>query len=300
MDSKEELKSKSECTYVEFHGKDGNPMPVYNYKGHNLIYVPMVPLALPKVNTIKFRPDDILMYSYPGAGSHWLFEIVNMILKGNSERVSAIKEEMILEMAPMEILEAAESPRFLNTHLPIELIPPELLNGHKIIYLNRNPKAIMVTFYRHLIANNLFEYKGDFSSYFDLFMKAEIPYGDYFKHTQEFCSLIKDNPNVLTLTYEEMKADLSKTVSRVARFLKRTISDQLTESIVDMCSFDKMKSEKVVVTSYLPSDSFKEGGTFYHSGKVDTWKKWLTVEQSEIIDAKIQSELIEEGINFNF
>ncbi|XP_029634263.1 sulfotransferase 1E1-like [Octopus sinensis] len=299
MDSKE-LKDESECTYVQFYGKDGHPMPVYSYKGHSMICVPMIPSALPKVNTIKFRPDDILMYSYPGAGSHWVFEMVNMILKGNCERVSAIKEDLLIEMAPMEILEATESPRFLNSHLPIELLPSELLKGHKIIYMNRNPKAMLVTFYRHLSGAKTFEYNGDISSFFDLFMKGEIPNGDYFKHTREFYSLFKDNPNVLMVTYEGMKADLSKIVSRVAKFLGRTISDQLNKGIVDMCSFDKMKSEKEVVTSYLPEQSFKEGGTFYHSGKVDTWKKWLTVEQSEIMDARIQSELTEQGIILNF
>ncbi|XP_014775933.2 sulfotransferase 1A2 [Octopus bimaculoides] len=172
MDSKE-LKDESECTYVQFYGKDGNPMPVYNYKGYSMLCVPMILSAIPKVNTIKFRPDDILMYSYPGAGSHWMFEIVTMILKGSCERVSAIKEDLLIEMAPMETLEAAESPRFLNSHLPIELLPPELLKGHKIIYINRNPKAMLVTFYRHLIQSNSFEYKGDISSFFYLYMKGE-------------------------------------------------------------------------------------------------------------------------------
>lgn len=54
----------------------------------------------------------------------------------------------------------------------------------------------------------------------------------------------------------------------VAKFLEKTISDQLAKSIVDMCSFDKMKSEKTLVSdSCVPKDLFKEGGTFYHSGK---------------------------------
>lgn len=102
-----------------------------------------------------------------------MFEIVNMILKGSFERVSAIKEDLLIEMAPMEVLEATESPRFLNSHLPIELLPPELLKGHKVIYINRNPKAILVTFYRHLIRSNVFEYNGDISSFFDLFMQGK-------------------------------------------------------------------------------------------------------------------------------
>ncbi|CAI9719616.1 estrogen sulfotransferase-like [Octopus vulgaris] len=223
-----------------------------------------------------------------------------MILRGSSERIPLVKEDLLLDWVPIENLESAKSPRLLSAHLPAKFLPPELLKDHKIIFLNRNPKAMAVTFYRHLMGAKVFEYNGDFPSYFDLWMKGEVPYGDYFNHTVEFYELMKNNPNVLIITYEEITNDQFKALSRVANFLGKPISDQLAKSIVDMCSFDKMKSEKPLVRSYIPKDFFKEGGTLYHSGKVETWKKWLTVEQSERMDARIQSELIDRGIKFNF
>ncbi|XP_029634473.2 sulfotransferase 1A2-like [Octopus sinensis] len=300
MKDSEEVKKEIESNVLQLFGNDGEPMRVYRYKGHNVFYTELALSALSKLNTMKIRPDDILLYSYPGAGSHWMFEVVNMILKENSERVPMIKEEMVLDYAPVENLDSAESPRLLNTHLSIDFLPPELLKDHKIIYLNRNPKAILVTYYRHLLAGKSFEYNGNFSSFFDLFMKGEVPWDDYFKHTQEFYTLIKDNPNAIIITYENMKEDLSKVVSSVAKFLGKIIPDQLNIDIVDECSFDKMKSEKPVTGSYMSKDTFKDSGTLYHSGKVDTWKKWLTVEQSEGMDARLQSELTERGIKFNF
>ncbi|XP_014790787.1 sulfotransferase 1E1 [Octopus bimaculoides] len=296
----EEIKKEIESNFKQYFGKDGEPISVYQYKGHNILHLDMASSALSKLHTVKIRLDDILMLSFPAAGSHWMFEIVNMILTGNSERVSLLKEDMLLDSAPAELLDSTKSPRFLNTHLHPELLPPELLKDHKIIFLNRNPKAVLVSSYRHTLNVNLLDYKGDFPSYFDLWIKGEVPYGDYFEYVQEIYALCKDNPNALIITYEEMKADMSKAVSRVAKFLGKTISDQLTESIVDMCSFDKMKSEKNVTNSFLIKDHFVEGGTIYHSGKVDTWKKWLTVEQSERIDARIQSEFTDQGIIFNF
>ncbi|XP_052822594.1 luciferin sulfotransferase-like [Octopus bimaculoides] len=158
MDS-EEIKETG-INFKQFFGKDGNPMPVYQYKGYNILYLEMAATALPKLKTVKIRSDDILMYSYPGA----------------------------------------------------------------------------------------------------------VPYADCFKHTVEFYEFMKNNPNVLIITYEEIKNDQFKAVSRVANFLEKPISDQLTKSIIDMCSFDKMKSEKPLVRSYIPKDFFKEGGTLYHSG----------------------------------
>eukprot|EP00106_Octopus_bimaculoides_P023352 XP_014790794.1 PREDICTED: sulfotransferase 1C4-like [Octopus bimaculoides] len=300
MKDSEERKKEIESNVMQFFGKDGEPMRVYRYKGHNVVYLELALSALSKLNTVKIRPDDILLYSYPGAGSHWMFEVANMILKENSERVPMIKEELTLDYAPVENLDSAESPRLLNTHLPIDFLPPELLKDHKIIYLNRNPKSILVSYYRHLRAGKAFEYNGNFPSFFDLCMKGEVPWDDYFKHTQEFYVLIKDNPNAITITYEDMKKDPAKVVSSVAKFLGKIISDQLIKDIVDKCSFDKMKSEKPVAGSYVSKDIFKDDGTFYHSGKVDTWKKWLTVEQSERMDARLQSELTERRIKFNF
>ncbi|XP_014790786.1 sulfotransferase 1C4 [Octopus bimaculoides] len=297
----EEIKKEIESNAVQFIGNDGEPMLIYQYKGHNFLRIEMASSALSKLHTVKIRPDDILLYTHPGAGSHWMFEVINMVLRESSERISTIKESLLLDWAPIEILESAESPRVLNTHLSIEFLPPELLKDHKIIYLNRNPKAMVVSYYRHVSSSKATEYTGDFPSFFDLYMKGKVPYDDYFKHVQEFYALIKDNPNALIITYEEMQKDLYKVVLHIAKFLDKTISDQLAKSIVDMCSFDKMKSEKTLVSaSCVPKDLFKEGGTFYHSGKVDTWKKWLTVEQSERIDAKIQSEFIDKGIIFNF
>ncbi|XP_029634369.1 sulfotransferase 1E1 [Octopus sinensis] len=295
----EEIKKEIESNFTQFFGKDGNAMPVYKYKGHNILYLEMASSALSKLNTVKFRPDDVLLYTYPGTGAHWMYEITNMILAGNSKRTSVIKEDVILDMAPVETLESVKSPRLLSSHLSLELIPPELLQNHKIIYVNRNPKAVILTYYRHLKQANTFEYNGDFPSYFDLHMKGEVPYGDYFKHTQEFYTRYHDKPNVLNVTYEEMTADLSKIVSRVAKFLGKTVSDELRESIVEMCTFDKMKADEKIQTNYYPEDGFKEGATYYHSGKLDTWKKWLTVEQSERVDARVQTEFSEQGIKLN-
>lgn len=55
-------------------------------------------------------------------------------------------------------------------------------------------------------------------------------------------------------------------MSRIAKFLEKPISDQVAKNIADMCSFDKMKSEKQKTNSYLPESIFTKGGTVYHSG----------------------------------
>lgn len=64
----EDIKNEIESNFIQFVGKDGNAMPVYKYKGHNILYLEMASSALSKLNTVKFRPDDVLLYTYPGTG----------------------------------------------------------------------------------------------------------------------------------------------------------------------------------------------------------------------------------------
>ncbi|CAI9719099.1 estrogen sulfotransferase-like [Octopus vulgaris] len=273
---------------------------VYKYRGHNMIPIPVVAENLGKLNSLTIRTDDVLICSYPGTGSHWLFEMTNMILKEKSERISTIKEDHMLEISRPEMLDAIDSPRLLHTHLPPDIIPEGLLKDHKILYLTRNPKAAFVSYFRHMAALDEYGYRGTLENYLEKLMNGEVIGGQFFEYTHEIWRLIKDNPNAIVITYEEMKKVPFEVVSRIAKLLGKSISNQLAENIIDMCSFEKMTSEKSTESSNFTKELFRDNGSFYHNGQIATWKKWLTVEQSERIDACIQSQLIDQGINLNF
>ena len=46
-------------------------------------------------------------------------------------------------------LQQAEDPRFIKTHLPLSLLPDDLLEKAKVVYVARNPKDTMVSFFHH-------------------------------------------------------------------------------------------------------------------------------------------------------
>ena len=48
-----------------------------------------------------------------------------------------------------EMLKDQDERRFIKTHLPLSLLPPSLLSTAKVIYVARNPKDAMVSFYYH-------------------------------------------------------------------------------------------------------------------------------------------------------
>ena len=54
---------------------------------------------------------------------------------------------------------------------------------------------------------------------------------------------LPDNENICYLTYEEMSADLDKTITKVADFLGKTVSVENSEKIKDYLKFENMKSK---------------------------------------------------------
>ena len=75
----------------------------------------------------------------------------------------------------------APSPRVIKTHLPFEMLPPNLLDTCKVIFVGRSPKDCCVSFYNHYLNLHHLEYKfkGEFSDFAELFMKGMVQFGNY-------------------------------------------------------------------------------------------------------------------------
>ena len=68
---------------------------------------------------------DNALYFY-SAGTHWGFEIISMLLNGTAESVPLRKVALMLENTPESELEKLPSPRVLNSHLPMCMLPKQI------------------------------------------------------------------------------------------------------------------------------------------------------------------------------
>ncbi|XP_029634143.1 sulfotransferase 1A2 [Octopus sinensis] len=295
----ETIKREVENSLTKIYDRDGHSFSLYLYKGIPQPALPVVPSVLANISSLPLRADDIVISAYPTAGTHWIWEVTSMIVNGRAERIPSIKEENMIDFMLKDQLDSKPSPRVLNTHLHPTFLPETLLKNNKIIFIARNPKSVVVSYYRHMWSIEIIQYDGNFHSFFELFMDGNVPSGDYFEYTRQWWPIIKDNPNVLIITYEEASKDLVKIVSLIAKFLGKEIDEQLIKDIADMCTFDRMKKEKISVKEDVFKINFKDNSGFFRSGKVSTWKEWMTVAQNERMDARIQKELLEQGINLN-
>ena len=84
--------------------------------------------------------------------------------------------------AMMNSLETAEklpSPRVIKSHLPLEMLPPKLLETCKVIFVCRTPKDCCVSFYFHHQLLPGHNFKGTFEDFAEEFLNGSLTYGSY-------------------------------------------------------------------------------------------------------------------------
>ena len=79
----------------------------------------------------------------------------------------------------IEITENMPSPRIIKTHLPFEMLPPNLLDTCKVIFVCRNPKDACVSFYNHCLTFPEYKMKGSFADLAELYMAGQVEFGSY-------------------------------------------------------------------------------------------------------------------------
>ena len=83
----------------------------------------------------------------------------------------------------IETAENMKSPRVIKSHLPFEMLPPNLLDTCKVIFVSRNPKDTCVSYYHHAkkIEDSMEdgEFIGTFADFAETFLDGTCSYGSY-------------------------------------------------------------------------------------------------------------------------
>jgi len=74
-------------------------------------------------------------------------------------------------------IEKMESPRLLKTHLPYDYLPEDVGNS-KIIYVTRNPKDTVVSYYHFARMFSFTSYDGRFSDFVEKFQNDQRMYAN--------------------------------------------------------------------------------------------------------------------------
>ncbi|XP_046322293.1 sulfotransferase 2B1 [Marmota monax] len=248
-------------------------------------------------NTSNVHDDDIFIITYPKSGTTWMIEILSLILKNGDP--SWIRSVPIWERAPWcetiisaFTLQDQTSPRLLSSHLPIQLFPKAFFSTKaKVIYLSRNPRDVVVSFYHYSKIARQLKDPGTPDQFLENFLKGEVQFGSWFDHIKGWIRM-QGRENFLLLTYEELQRDLQGSVQRICEFLGRPLDEEALSSVVAHSTFGAMKANSMSNYTLLPTSLLDHRqGAFLRKGVCGDWKNHFTVAQSEAFDRVYREQM---------
>lgn len=250
--------------------KDGYKHWIIEYDGLILPSFKDLEGILSELPSMPIRDDDVLLLSFPKSGTHWCWEILNMVINGSTEN----RGQFFLEYSKQENFVSDEA-RVLNSHLRYRLLPTEIFDKKiKTVFVARNLKDIAVSFYCHYkVMDNDVTYDGSFDNFLDIFLEGKLGYGGWFDYMLEWQHIFEDRPDwpVHTVLYEDLKENPAKEIQRLASFLGRDSDMDFCTQIADKCHIDRLKKSKADVPD----------AKLYRKGIVGDWKNYFTQEQNE-------------------
>jgi hypothetical protein len=235
---------------------------------------------------------DIFVTSYPKCGTTWTQYIVYLLLNGGRPltRGQSINDVFPhLEEVGEDVIRELPEPRLIKTHLPRQRCPWSA--EAKYIYVARNPFDCAVSFFHHTrgFVRHYDFAAGTWDTFFECFLAGEVDFGDYFDNLLSWWPL-RDDPNVLFLTYERMLADAVAAVRAIAIFLGGSASGLARDQgrladVVRDASFGEMQRDQDRWSSRRPADM----PDFVRKGIVGDWTSHFSAEQARRLGTKFRA-----------
>jgi hypothetical protein len=197
------------------------------------------------------KASDVLVCSYFKSGTNWMLQIaVQIAHRGDAgyEHIHdivpwpEIPARSRYAVAPDDDTARRRSPtglRVIKTHLPLGPVPytPEA----RYICVVRDPKDVFVSSYHFLRANIGQQLMPSLDGWLDAYLSPDTAIGSWAEHLASYWR-VRDRPNVLFLTYEQMRESLSRTVDDIAALLGVELAPAEKAAVVEQASFAHMKS----------------------------------------------------------
>ncbi|XP_067392839.1 sulfotransferase 2B1-like [Emydura macquarii macquarii] len=256
--------------------------------------------------SFQFRDTDVLIATYPKSGTTWMQEILTLVYsQGNLQPAQTIpnwaRAPWLEHTYFKEMLREADGPRLITTHLPCQALAPALRKSKaKVIYMARNPKDVMVSFYHfHKLAKFLPD-PGSFDDFLMRFLDGKVQYGSWFDHVKGWLSRQKEL-ELFYITYEDLHQDLGRSVARLAAWLGCPLQEEALRVILQHCSFSSMRENVMVNYTLIPREIMDHSqGRFMRKGTVGDWRDHFTPLQNMLFHRLYRENMQDSSLRFHW
>uniref|UniRef100_UPI003AAB11BB sulfotransferase 6B1 n=1 Tax=Centroberyx gerrardi TaxID=166262 RepID=UPI003AAB11BB len=242
---------------------------------------------LKALESVEAREDDIMLVAYPKCGFNWMVGVLRKILAAATGMKQESRMPPLIEFFGPDVLQVMDrtpSPRFLGTHMHPDNIPASFYTKKtKMLVIFRNPKDTLVSFYHFSNNNPVLPSGQSWESFYSQFLMGDVPWGSYFDHALAWEKRI-DDPNVMIVTYEELKQDLSEGVRQISSFFGFSLTEAQVQQVSEESTFTAMKESSAHSHGTL-------GNVVFRKGEVGDWRNHFTPEQSREMDQAFSKHL---------
>jgi len=304
MLSWKELSEEEKLKIEEIYGHNDAMRSLVRYENGFLIPRIFAEELFERLQNFEVREDDIWVVTYPKCGTTWTQELTWMLV--NDVDKEAGKESLTVRSVYLEgqcvlnydYFKAAgflptnekecevlkdqiafcdrmdrNKRRVFKSHLPFEFLPPAALEKSKVIYVARNPKDCVVSFYKFMSLPE-HGYLGNFSEFCKFFEEGLQLYGSYWHHIKSYWNQ-RSNKNLKFLWFEDMKKDQRSVINELCDFLNQPLSEEKIDALIDHVKFENMSKNPAAKITGL------NDAKYFRKGKVGDWKNHFDEEKNK-------------------
>jgi Sulfotransferase domain len=254
--------------------------------------------------------QDVIVATFPKSGTNWMMQIAHQLIydgKAEFDHIHCVvpwPDPMAPFMRGYAIpLDQADhwktSPgqkRVIKTHGRWEDIPHS--DEARYIIVIRDPKDVFVSMY-HFAKEIVFgRAMLKVETMVNLFLSDGFMGSTWTESTVGYWAQ-RNQPNVLIVSFKNMKRDLRGTVIGVAKFLELDVSDEVIDRVCELASFEHMKrnDEKFRAWQVGP---WRPEPSMVRKGKQGGSSELLSPEQQRQLDEHFMAELKRLNCNFPY